>query len=44
VYVAVEILGRVESACIAALAGDASLSGICSSAARGDTARAPPPR
>jgi hypothetical protein len=44
VYVAVEILGRVEAACITALAGDASLAGICDSAVRGDTARAPPPR
>jgi len=41
VYVAVEIVGRVESACIAALAGDAPLAGICNTAA-GDTARAPP--
>lgn len=44
VYVAVEILGRVESACIAALAADASLAGVCAPAARADTARAPPPR
>jgi len=43
VYVAVEILGRVESACIAALAADASLAGVCAPAARADTARAPPP-
>jgi hypothetical protein len=46
VYVAVEIVGRLEAACIAALAGDAALAGAvggggCASAAA-DSARAPP--
>jgi hypothetical protein len=45
VYVAVEILGRVEAACIAGLAGDSDLARTCAPAAgttAGDTARAPP--
>jgi hypothetical protein len=41
VYVAVEILGRVEAACLSALAADAALAGICGAAAE-DSARAPP--
>jgi len=47
VYVAVEIVGRLETSCIAALAGDAALAnavggGGCAPAAA-DSARAPPP-
>ncbi|HYH80281.1 MAG TPA: hypothetical protein VEX86_10800 [Longimicrobium sp.] len=49
VRIAVEIVGRVEAACLAALAGDAGLAGAlgggaCGAPARADTARtsAPP--
>ena len=48
VYVAVEIVGRLEAACIAALAGGGglgtALGGVCGPAAQADTARraAPP--
>ncbi len=45
VYVAVEIVGRLEAECVAALAGDPALApaagGPCAPAA-GDSARAPP--
>ena len=48
VFIAVEIVGRLEAACIAALAGGgglgAALGGVCGPAAQADTARraAPP--
>lgn len=48
VHIAVEIVGRVEAACLAVLAGDAGLSaalggGACAPAARADSARSPAP-
>ncbi|HET7464796.1 MAG TPA: hypothetical protein VFJ82_26370 [Longimicrobium sp.] len=48
VHVAVEIVGRVEAACLAALAGDAGLAaalggGACAPPARADTATGSPP-
>lgn len=48
VYIAVEIVGRVEASCLAALAGDAGLAAAlggdaCGSTVRADTAAAAPP-